>query len=448
MRMSSSMYEVFNWNCTPDPPLTPAKNKRASLSLPPMVDIFSIDDMSMVDDARRPMVHRGASGEDAESTLGEGNPSGGDNGSGVNGGGGGGGVGGGSSGGGGNGCCGTRYANRRRTDLMPTIPSPRDRDASAPTSGRSSSAKSFTRSPGRTYSMSRLDQLAQPRRRTVPLPQAEQQYQRQQQQSQQHQQHQQQSLAASSMSRSMSHLATAQAARGGPRQGPLKRTDNSRSMGTLPGVGVSTSVTRPTRAERLRRKAREHQSQAQLQQPTGVRSGEATPNSPSRPQSSMSQQSATSSVASSSVNLRPRTSTPRRPRPASIAGTGVTVTAERNSEHGFYYPTTPILPSPHTTNDAKAQKDSKPPLPKTHSVTKKSISSSMIKSSSAERKSDKFVTTPRSSRASPRATPKATPLQSPGVEQPGLIALDIKESKDRFENAKKEISNEKMQVSL
>lgn len=60
MRMSSSMYEVFNWNCTPDPPLTPAKNKRASLSLPPTTDIFSIDDMSMID---RPMIQRGASGE-------------------------------------------------------------------------------------------------------------------------------------------------------------------------------------------------------------------------------------------------------------------------------------------------------------------------------------------------------------------------------------------------
>lgn len=44
---------------------------------------------------------------------------------------------------------------RRRTDLVPTIPAPRDgtpRGSSAP------------RPPGRAYSMSRLDQLAQPRR--------------------------------------------------------------------------------------------------------------------------------------------------------------------------------------------------------------------------------------------------------------------------------------------
>ena len=152
----------------------------------------------------------------------------------------------------------TRFvANRRRTDLMPTIPSPRDinlRDL--PSSGRSSSAggKSFTRSPGRTYSMSRLDQLAQPRRPRIATPEQLLQQQLQQQQS----------LAASSMSRSMSHLARAGAVGGQqllqhPAGLPLKRTDNSRSMGTLPGAGGSGGLTRPTRAERLRRKAREHQ---------------------------------------------------------------------------------------------------------------------------------------------------------------------------------------------
>lgn len=126
--------------------------------------------------------------------------------------------------------------NRRRTDLMPTIPSPRD---TPPSTGRSSSAKAFTRSPGRTYSMSRLDQLAQPRKRPTELSTLTEQ--------------QSQPLSASSMSRSMSHLA----ASGGK---SLKRSDNSRSMGTLPGA---VPMPRPTRAERLRRKAREHQTQQQ-----------------------------------------------------------------------------------------------------------------------------------------------------------------------------------------
>lgn len=121
---------------------------------------------------------------------------------------------------------------------MPTIPSPRD---GPPSTTRSSSAKAFTRSPGRTYSMSRLDQLAQPRKRT-----AEQLGTLTEQQQSQPLQN------ASSMSRSMSHLA----APGGAKS--LKRSDNSRSMGTLPGAAP---MPRPTRAERLRRKAREHQQQ-------------------------------------------------------------------------------------------------------------------------------------------------------------------------------------------
>jgi len=66
----------------------------------------------------------------------------------------------------------------------------------------------------------------------------------------------------------------------------------------------------------------------------GIRSGEVTPNSPSRPHSSMSQQSA-SSVGSSNVNLRIRTAASRRPRPASIAGTGVSIT-EKHSEHAHF----------------------------------------------------------------------------------------------------------------
>lgn len=62
MRMSSSMYEVFNWNSSPDPCLTHVKNKRASLSLPPTTDIFAIDDKSD-SDTRRATVQQAVSGE-------------------------------------------------------------------------------------------------------------------------------------------------------------------------------------------------------------------------------------------------------------------------------------------------------------------------------------------------------------------------------------------------
>ncbi|KAK9305469.1 hypothetical protein QLX08_003492 [Tetragonisca angustula] len=291
--------------------------------------------------------------------------------------------------------------NRRRTDLMPTIPSPRD---GPPSSGRSSSAKAFTRSPGRTYSMSRLDQLAQPRKRPTELSTLTEQ--------------QSQPLSASSMSRSMSHLA----ASGGK---SLKRSDNSRSMGTLPGA---VPMPRPTRAERLRRKAREHQNQQQQ----GIRSGEVTPNSPSRPHSSMSQQSA-SSVGSSNVNLRPRTAAPRRPRPASIAGTGVSVTERHN-----------LASEPKTT------KDSKPPLPKVHSTPKKT---STPKVTEIRKPTEKLV---KNAKASPRITPKATPLQSPGAENAPLIRgstgeiikSEVKEdakSEDKHQEEKKDQGTEKTQ---
>ncbi|XP_043253391.1 MAP7 domain-containing protein 1-like isoform X7 [Colletes gigas] len=278
MRMSSSMYEVFNWNSSPDPPLTPAKHKRASLSLPPTTDIFAIDDKSD-SDTRRPMIQRAASGEESDGTPGT--PS-------------------------------SVYlrVNRRRTDLMPTIPSPRD---GPPSTGRSSSAKAFTRSPG-------------------------------------------------------------------------------------------------------------------------IRSGEVTPNSPSRPHSSMSQQSA-SSVGSSNVNLRPRTTAPRRPRPASIAGTGVSVTERHN-----------------LLAETKLTKDSKPPLPKVHSTPKKP---STPKSADTKKPTEKLI---KNAKASPRITSKATPLQSPSVENEPfirettaeIIKHEIKEeikSEDKHEE-KKDQGTEKTQQEI
>ncbi|XP_011054980.1 PREDICTED: MAP7 domain-containing protein 1 isoform X7 [Acromyrmex echinatior] len=267
MRMSSSMYEVFNWNSSPDPPLTPAKHKRASLSLPPTTDIFAVDDKSD-SDTRRPMIQRVASGDDSDG----GTPS----------------------------TPTSVYlrVNRRRTDLMPTIPSPRD---GPPSTARSSSVKAFTRSPG-------------------------------------------------------------------------------------------------------------------------IRSGEVTPNSPSRPHSSMSQQSA-SSVGSSNVNLRTRTAASRRPRPASIAGTGVSVTEK------------------HNLVDTKLTKDSKPPLPKVHSTPKKP---SIPKVAEVRKPTEKLI---KNAKSSPRITPKATPLQSPGAEHAPLIRETnveiIKQDENKeTQNVKSEDKNE------
>ncbi|XP_066588153.1 ensconsin isoform X18 [Prorops nasuta] len=167
----------------------------------------------------------------------------------------------------------------------------------------------------------------------------------------------------------------------------------------------------------------------------GIRSGDVTPNSPSRPHSSMSQQSA-SSVASSSVNLRPRTSVPRRPRPASIAGTGVTVTERHNN-----------------TAESKTTKDSKPPLPKVHSTPKKP---STPKITDMRKPAEKLI---KSAKSSPRITPKATPLQSPGIEDAPIIRQSTdeiikqregkrekEEKSDDKQEEKKDHGSEKIQM--
>lgn len=110
----------------------------------------------------------------------------------------------------------------------------------------------------------------------------------------------------------------------------------------------------------------------------GIRSGEVTPNSPSRPHSSMSQQSA-SSVGSSNVNLRTRTAASRRPRPASIAGTGVSVT-EKHSEHAYFTSPTDPFRSPRISEGIGGKKRKKKGFIKTESSTTKIIKYRAIRS--------------------------------------------------------------------
>ncbi|XP_017783657.1 PREDICTED: MAP7 domain-containing protein 2-like isoform X3 [Nicrophorus vespilloides] len=209
--------------------------------------------------------------------------------------------------------CVSGYVGRRRTDLMPTIPS-----KDSPSSGN---RKPFTRSPGRAYSMSRLDQLSKPRKRPDLAPVSETSSPRPLNHTQQ-----------SSVSRSMSHIAVSKL---GPPQRPLRKSD-SRSMHQLSAGAAPLPPPRTTRATQLR--------QQKLANANASNHSEA----PSRPSSSLSQQS-TSSVTSS-VNMRTRpVAAPRRPRPVSIAVTGV------------------------TTVNSTPEKNTKPPLPK-------SRKSSLVKS--------------------------------------------------------------------
>ena len=140
--------------------------------------------------------------------------------------------------------------NRRKTDLMPTIPSPRDltpTSSSRPSSVYLQGNRPFSRSPGRAYSMSRLDQLSQPRRRPAAELAALHEKSPTLRSS---------PTAAKSMSRSMTHLAGSRVTQRGSQ---LHRSDATRSMSQLSGSGQGQSapVPRMTRAERLRQRARE-----------------------------------------------------------------------------------------------------------------------------------------------------------------------------------------------
>jgi hypothetical protein len=127
--------------------------------------------------------------------------------------------------------CASGYVGRRRTDLMPTIPS-RDSPFAA-------SRKSLNHSPGRAYSMSRLDQLAKPRKRPDLPAVVETTYSFRPLSS----------PRQSSVTRSMSHLAVSKAVPTQNRR--LLNKADSRSMHQL-SVDGPTIAPRTTRATQLR----------------------------------------------------------------------------------------------------------------------------------------------------------------------------------------------------
>lgn len=117
---------------------------------------------------------------------------------------------------------------------MPTIPSPRDGNSSSrPTSG----SRSLARTPGRAYSVARLDILAQPRVVHAPP-------------------HFSQTLSGptKSMSRSTNHLVENKEFQ----SNTLCKSDTSKSMMQLQTKGSSLNFLQPrmTRAQRLRNRAR------------------------------------------------------------------------------------------------------------------------------------------------------------------------------------------------
>jgi hypothetical protein len=113
---------------------------------------------------------------------------------------------------------------RRKTDLRPTVPSPRETTPGSVQRGKSKA------SPGRAYSMSRLDILAQPRRGKLAQVTTVSTQER---------------GGEASLSRSMSTLPQGKSTQ-------LRKGTTSRSMLQL---GAPLPPPRPTRAEKLRRQA-------------------------------------------------------------------------------------------------------------------------------------------------------------------------------------------------
>ncbi|KAL1455172.1 hypothetical protein WDU94_009284 [Cyamophila willieti] len=264
-------------------------------------------------------------------------------------------------------------AYRRKTDLMPTIPS--------------SSSCRDSRTPGRAYSMSRLDVLSTPR----PLP---------------------------SPPKTQATLSSAKSMHSLPRGAGMlgKTADSSKSMLNIAPIPPP----RLTRAERLRKKAKEVAKavSASSSPASGSKSGDTTP---SRPPSACS--------SASSVRTRPQAA-PRRPRPNSIAVTGVTSPSDMSSSRHSL--------SSEFRNATKSNE--KPPLPKVH-VTKKPM-----------QPKQSLDTTKKTSATSAKSSKQSSVCSTPALQSPtsdlitGHEDFDEEKQNDVDENKENVKTEEKVET--
>uniref|UniRef100_T1HX90 Uncharacterized protein n=1 Tax=Rhodnius prolixus TaxID=13249 RepID=T1HX90_RHOPR len=173
---------------------------------------------------------------------------------------------------------------------------------------------------------------------------------------------------------------------------------------------------------------------------------------PSRPQSSMSQHSVTSQLSTASASLRSRSATtPRKPRPVSIAVTGITSPADKDQgleiyrekddtlicnsgwsgfpelEKGLAF----MVDTDHALDGQQLKRGlvkspsvggvgtDRPPLPKVHSSKKSSntaTSSTNATAAKTEHPKKQSADKAKPTKTSTVNTPKATPVHSPLVE--------------------------------
>ncbi|KAF4525173.1 hypothetical protein B566_EDAN014715 [Ephemera danica] len=268
---------------------------------------------------------------------------------------------------------------RKKTDLTPTIPTTRD------------SSRSRHRSPGtgKSQSMSHLNLLSTsprppPRKspQTLLVPSLG-------------------SRAALSRSTGTLHKASPKGeASTQPQQ--LRKTRATQSMSQLAQGRQTAPVAPPrmTRAERLRQKARQIALANKEKAENGTHRSSATDTTPSvsssRPQSAMSQQSDSRPTPAQMVQMRPRPPA-RKPRPSSIAVTGVGVSSDA------------VKLSKTPVSEQKDNKTTAAPVP-----PRQRKSSAPNAKPAAPTDSNKRAP----SRSKEKLTPRATPLVSPASEQP------------------------------
>lgn len=189
--------------------------------------------------------------------------------------------------------------------------------------------------------------------------------------------------------------------------------------------GAPLTLTRRGSERELDGSKKRATSASGLDRKPGLRSGETTP---SRPLSAMSQQSMSSVSSSIGAPMRSKpVAAPRRPRPASIAVTGVTVDPpprhSLSSEHKRQAAASAAAAV--VTNGA----GEKPPVPRHGSSSRKTSSDRMSASMygaipCSDSTSNPPKKPPKTVKASPRPTPKATPLQSPRTDNAPTLPQD------------------------
>ncbi|XP_032598636.1 uncharacterized protein LOC6557315 isoform X6 [Drosophila grimshawi] len=299
-----------------------------------------------------------------------------------------------------------RSVYRRKTDLMPTIPSPRDGHY-----GSRSSLSTTPRTPGRAYSMNRLDQLAQPIRRNGEHVRA---------------------ILERERRESELEMLDETASLGGTRRTPhgaragQRRAGSAGASGTSSAVGaMSRSMTHLVAAGSGQRERGKYSlgggistsfrplgSSGGQQRDSSSRSGNVTPGghgghlSGSRPGSAMSTSTTLSTSGGGLVPRRPQTA-PRKPRPASIAGTGMSLEEINKLKRDNKPPlkTTNNGASPTTTSTAQTTPKRTPNLMSTSMI----VTSSSSRMHSAEKKTpSKRETLPPKSASASKTQPSRT----------------------------------------